>query len=152
MCLMLRVDAITLEKTAAKSGAVVSGLKVVDMVPYRDNFHCQRSDEISVSFLYVKLARVDYILWEARNSALLEVQFLEYVDFYWSANLHLKMLTLVRSIKAFREELKSKQLSSAPSGDQKKSGKALDWKVSFKNETNFGLLLSAENNMFVYYW
>lgn len=35
MCLMMRVDAVTLEKTTTKSGAVVSGLKVVDMVPYK---------------------------------------------------------------------------------------------------------------------
>lgn len=35
MCLMTRVDAVTLEKTINKSGAVVSGLKVVDMVPYK---------------------------------------------------------------------------------------------------------------------
>ncbi|KAI8434640.1 hypothetical protein MSG28_003173, partial [Choristoneura fumiferana] len=35
MCLMTRVDAVTLEKSAAKGAAVVSGLKVVDMVPYK---------------------------------------------------------------------------------------------------------------------
>lgn len=35
MCLMTRVDAVTIEKTVNKSGAVISGLKVVDMVPYK---------------------------------------------------------------------------------------------------------------------
>lgn len=38
MCLMTRVDAVTLEKTAHKSGAVISGLKVVDMVPYKGEY------------------------------------------------------------------------------------------------------------------
>lgn len=35
MCLMTRVDAVTLEKNVSKSGAVISGLKVVDIVPYK---------------------------------------------------------------------------------------------------------------------
>ena len=35
MCLMTRIDAVTLEKNLSKSGAVISGLKVVDMVPYK---------------------------------------------------------------------------------------------------------------------
>lgn len=38
MCLMTRVDAVTLEKSANKSGAMISGLKVVDMVPYKGQF------------------------------------------------------------------------------------------------------------------
>lgn len=35
MCLMTRIDAVTLEKTDAKSSAIVSGLKMVEMVPYQ---------------------------------------------------------------------------------------------------------------------
>jgi hypothetical protein len=38
MCLMTRIDAISLEKAISKSSAHVSGLKVVDMVPYKGKF------------------------------------------------------------------------------------------------------------------
>lgn len=37
MCVMTRIDAVTLEKTNVKSGAVVSGLKMTEMVPYTGN-------------------------------------------------------------------------------------------------------------------
>ncbi|CAG9784045.1 unnamed protein product [Diatraea saccharalis] len=148
VCLMTRVDAVTLEKTTVKSGAVVSGFKVVDMVPYKGNYQCQRSDEIMSSILYVQLARIEHIPSKSRNSTLLDFQFLENVDIEWSANLHLKIVTLMRGIKTFKEELTAKrQVSPSPSIEQKKKERALDWKVSFKAETNLELLLSADNNM-----
>lgn len=43
MCLMTRIDAVTLERNASKSGAVISGLKVVDMVPYKGMLICKLS-------------------------------------------------------------------------------------------------------------
>ncbi|XP_063892282.1 protein hobbit [Helicoverpa armigera] len=142
MCLMTRVDAVTLEKSASKSGAVISGLKVVDMVPYKGNIHCQRSDEIPTTFFHVKLARIEYTLSKERYSALLDFQFIENVDLEWSANLHLKVLTFVRAVKEFRQEMKMRR-----EGVEKKKGCALDWRVAFKGETNLGLILSKENNM-----
>ncbi|RVE45263.1 hypothetical protein evm_010085 [Chilo suppressalis] len=148
VCLMTRVDAVTLERTPAKSAAVVSGFKIVDMVPYKGNYHCQRSDEIDSSIVYVQLARIEHVPSVTRHSALLDFQFLENVDIEWSANLHLKIVTLLRGIKAFKDELKTKrQVSPSPSIEQKKKERALDWNVSFKAETNLELLLSKENNM-----
>lgn len=41
MCLMTRIDAVTLEKTMQKSGAVISGVKVVDVVPYTGELTCK---------------------------------------------------------------------------------------------------------------
>lgn len=51
MCLMTRVDAVTIEKNASKSGAVVSGFKVVDMVPYKG--------ELEINELLDKI--IDYV-------------------------------------------------------------------------------------------
>ncbi|XP_073943395.1 bridge-like lipid transfer protein family member hobbit [Choristoneura fumiferana] len=141
MCLMTRVDAVTLEKSAAKGAAVVSGLKVVDMVPYKENVQCQRSDEIPESILHVRLARIEHTPNETKNSALLDFQFLETVDCEWSANLHLKILTFLRAFQGFKGELKKR---SSGGGGRKSE---LDWRVSFKGETNLGLVLSKENNM-----
>ncbi|XP_028178728.1 protein KIAA0100-like [Ostrinia furnacalis] len=147
MCLMTRVDAVTLEKTVSKSGAVVSGLKAVDMVPYKGNFLCQRSDEILNSFFHVRLARIEHVPSKERFSSLLDFQFIETVEFEWSANLHLKILTLVRAVKGFRQELRKKTASPESSVDTKTKGRASDWRVSFKGETNLGLHLSKENDM-----
>ncbi|CAD0197042.1 unnamed protein product [Chrysodeixis includens] len=142
MCLMTRIDAVTLERNASKSGAVISGLKVVDMVPYKGNVHCQRSDEILTTFFHVKLARIEHVLSKDKYSALLDFQFIENVDLEWSANLHLKVLTFVRAVKEFRHEMRLRK-----DGVAKKKGRTLNWRVSFKGETNLGLILSKENNM-----
>ncbi|XP_037869242.1 protein hobbit [Bombyx mori] len=174
MCLMTRVDAVSIEKTVSKSGAVISGFKVVDMVPYKGNMQCQKSDEIPTTFFHVKLARIEHTLSKERNSALLDVQFIENVDFEWSVNLHLKILTFVRAFKSFMGELSSKNRNidavppsagavppgagavppgagavppgagAVPPGARRR---ALDWRVTFKGETNLGLILSDENNM-----
>ncbi|XP_052757445.1 protein hobbit [Galleria mellonella] len=145
MCLMTRIDAVTLEKTASKSGAVVSGLKVVDMVPYEGTMHCYKSDEIVSSFFYIRLARIEYVPSKQRHSALLDFQFMENVDFEWSVNLHLKILTLCRAIKSFIGELKEKWVRSTET--VAKRGRELDWRIAFKGDTNLMLILSKENNM-----
>ncbi|KOB78972.1 Uncharacterized protein OBRU01_01431 [Operophtera brumata] len=133
VCLMTRIDAITLEKTVVKSGAVISGLKVVDTVPYRD--------EITSSFLHVKLARIEQVLSRERPSTLLDFQLLETVDFEWSANLHLKILTFVRAIKRFGGELKQRGTERNEDEVVRGKGRAIDWRVSFKRDTNLLLLL-----------
>ncbi|XP_052737818.1 protein hobbit [Bicyclus anynana] len=146
MCIMARVDAVTLEKTVVKSGAVVSGLKMVEIVPYQGNVHCQRSDELLAAFFHVKLARIEHVPSKERNSVLLDFQFLENVIFEWSANLHLKILTFVRAFKGFREELRSKR-ARHNDVDVSKRKRAIDWRVSFKSDTNLSLILSEDNNM-----
>ena len=108
--------------------------------------HCQRSDEIMTTFFHVRLARIEYIPSPEKVSALLDIQFIENVDLQWSANLHLKILAFVRAVKGFREDLKTLKNEE---DTQKTEGKkrVLDWKVSFKGETNLELILSKENNM-----
>ncbi|CAK1581481.1 unnamed protein product [Parnassius mnemosyne] len=148
ICLMTRIDAVTLEKTVNKSGALVSGLKVVEIVPYKGNVQCQRSDEISSNFFHVRLARIEHVPSKERNSALLDFQFLETIDFEWSANMHLKILTFVRAVKVFQKELKVIKMGKINMEDTNtKKGKPLDWRVSFKGDTNLVLLLSEENHM-----
>lgn len=96
----------------------------------------------------MKLAKIEHIPSNQNDPALLDVQFIELVDFEWSANLHLKILTLVREIKGFRQELRMKRDGAIVDDEiEKKKGPPLDWRVSFKNETNLTLILSKENNM-----
>ncbi|XP_045785889.1 protein KIAA0100 [Maniola jurtina] len=147
MCIMSRVDAVTLEQTVVKSGAVVSGLKMVEIVPYQGNIHCQRSDEILAAFFHVKLARIEHVPSKERNSVLLDFQFLENVIFEWSANLHLKIVTFVRAVKSFRQEFRLKREGNNDVVSKRKSGRAIDWRVSFKSDTNLSLILSEDNNM-----
>ncbi|XP_072943590.1 protein hobbit [Epargyreus clarus] len=147
MCLMTRIDAITLEKTAAKSGALVSGLKVVEMVPYQGNVQCQRSDEIITSFFHVRMVKIEYVLSKERHSALLDFLFLENVDFEWSANLHLKILTFVRAVREFRKTLSLKMERDNNVQMTQSRKRQRDWRVSFKGETNLKLLLSEQNTM-----
>ncbi|XP_046965412.1 protein KIAA0100 [Vanessa cardui] len=148
MCLMTRIDAVTLEKTTAKAGALVSGLKMVEMVPYQGNVVCQRSDEIPTAFFHVRLARIERVPSRERHSVLLDFQFIENVDFEWSANLHLKILTFVRAVRKFRDELRLKRESDSDvSKSKQKSSRAIDWRVSFKSQTNFGIILSQSNHM-----
>lgn len=113
-----------------------------------DAVHCQRSDELPTSFFHVRLARIEYVPSKERHSVLLDFQFLESVDAEWSANLHLKVLTLVRNIRDFRKELslKTKKDGHIQESEVKKK-RAIDWRVSFKNETNLVLILSQANNM-----
>lgn len=108
---------------------------------------CQRSDEIPSTFFHVKLARIEYIPSKEKHSALLDLQFLECVDCEWNANLHLKILTLVRALKGFRQELKQRKDKDTESNVREKKGRAIDWAVTFKSETNLLLLLSEENTM-----
>ncbi|KAJ2953030.1 hypothetical protein O0L34_g7418 [Tuta absoluta] len=150
MCLMTRVDAVTLERSSVKAAALVSGVKLVDTVPYKSNMPCQRSDEIPTTFFHVRLARIEHVPNKDKKTALLDFQFLENVDFEWSANLHLKILAFVREVKAFRDELEV--VLGGKEGEEiqevvEKKGTAIDWRVSFKGETNLGLILSKENNM-----
>lgn len=56
--------------------------------------------------------------------------------------MHLKVLTFVRAVKEFRQEMRARRHVVV-----KKKGSALDWRVAFKGETNLGLILSKENNM-----
>lgn len=105
--------------------------------------HCQRSDEILSSFFHVKNARIEHVPSKERNSSLIDFQFEESVDFEWSANLHLKILTLVRAVKGFRTQLERDRVD----GVVRERERAIDWRVSFKMDTNLLLLLSAENNM-----
>ncbi|XP_047512381.1 protein KIAA0100 [Pieris napi] len=144
VCLMTRIDAVTFEKSKNKTGAVVSGLKMVEIVPFQGNVHCHRSDEIPSSFFHVKLARIERVPNIERNSLLLDFQFLENVEFEWSPNLHLKILTFIRAFRGFRHEIKDRREST---GVSRKKEMAKDWRVSFKTETNLGLALSKDNSM-----
>ncbi|CAH0722033.1 unnamed protein product, partial [Brenthis ino] len=147
-CLMTRIDAVTLEKTNVKSSAVVSGFKMAEMVPYLGNVHCQRSDEIPTSVFYARLARIEHVPSKERHSVLLDFQFLENIEAEWSANLHLKILTLVRAIRSFKDDLKLKmERDGSIGGSEQRRKRAIDWRVSFKSETNLSLILSQENNM-----
>lgn len=106
---------------------------------------CQRSDEIPTTFFHVKLARIEHVPSKERHSVLLDFQFLENVEFKWSANLHLKILTFVRAVRSFREEFRRKT-----EGDDvvpRKESRAIDWRVSFKSQTNFRIILSQNNDM-----
>lgn len=114
------------------------------------NVNCQRSDEMTSCFFHVKLARIENVPSKERNSVLLDFQFQEYVEFRWSANLHLKILTFVRAFRCFRQELQRKlnrgsELSKSNQSNQK--ARAMDWRVSFKSQTNLELILSKQNNM-----
>lgn len=96
----------------------------------------------------MKLAKIEYTPSKERHSALLDFQFLENVDFEWSANLHLKILTFIRAIKGFREDLKAiKERDGDSEARASATSRALDWRVSFKGETNLALILSQLNNM-----
>ncbi|XP_032513347.2 protein hobbit [Danaus plexippus] len=150
MCIMTRVDDVTIERTSTKTAFLVSGLKMMEMVPYQGNVNCQRSDEMTSCFFHVKLARIENVPSKERNSVLLDFQFQEYVEFRWSANLHLKILTFVRAFRCFRQELQRKlnrgsELSK--SNRTNKKARAMDWRVSFKSQTNLELILSKQNNM-----
>lgn len=110
---------------------------------------CQRSDEIPTTFFHVRLARIEHVPNKDKNSVLLDFQFLENIDFEWSANLHLKILAFVRELKAFRDALEVVKGVDPEQEEQKitKKKTAIDWRVAFKGETNLGLILSKENNM-----
>lgn len=109
--------------------------------------HCQRSDEIPTTFFHVKLARIEHVPSKETHSALLDFQFLECVDFEWSANLHLKILTFVRALNGFKQQIKERRNRDKEISVKEKKGRALDWRVTFKNETNLLLILSEENTM-----
>lgn len=55
VCIMTRIDAVTLEQTPVKSGAVISGLKVVDTVPYRGKLKNSRQAKIVSSDVASKM-------------------------------------------------------------------------------------------------
>lgn len=109
--------------------------------------HCRRSDEIVSTFFHVRLARIEHVSCKERNSALLDLQFLENVELQWSANLHLKILALYRAIKGFREELDVVKRDNNTNEAIGTKRTLRDWKVSIKCETNIGLILSKKNNM-----
>ncbi|GBP17153.1 Protein KIAA0100 [Eumeta japonica] len=148
MCLMMRIDAISLEKILSKSSVAISGLKVVDMVPYKGAMSCQRAEEILITFFHVKFARIEYVPSKHNDTVLLDIQFIENVDLEWSANLHLKILTFVRAVQTLKDDI---QVRTARIGNdlvkKKGHGKRLHWRITFKGETNLGLILSEENNV-----
>ncbi|VVC94358.1 unnamed protein product [Leptidea sinapis] len=148
VCLMTRIDAVTVEKSAVKSAAIISGMKMREIVPYKGNVPCQRSDEISSYFFFAKLSRIEHVPSRERHSVLFDFQFLENVEFEWSANLHLNIVIFIRALREFRSDLNKRRKEDPDmSTAVGKTKMSKDWRVSFKSETNLGLTLSKENSL-----
>lgn len=140
ICLVSRVDTISLEKSSSKVGFVVSGFKLSD-VPSNTGFYtCQRTEEMSSTFCFVKLARLDI------ETDVLSFQFLELVDLYWSPNLHLKCLTMIKELKKYKQEIQTAfKLTSTSS--IKKPDSSKHWCVTFKGDTGVHLQLSEAHKL-----
>lgn len=121
---------------------------MIKNIPLSGPMICQRAEEILTTIFHVKLSRIEYAVSKQKHCVLVDLQFLENVDLEWSANLHLKVLCLVRGIKDFKTRVNRKTEGEQRNGSGGETTKTeLDWRISFNSETNLGFILSKENNI-----
>lgn len=140
ICLMSRIDAISVEKNSAKLGLVISGFKMVDVVPFLGHFVCQRAEEMAAMFCYVKLTRCEF------ENGVFNMLLQDLVEAQWSPNLHLKCLTIVKDFKTFKEDLRD-SLKLVQNKVPKLQESKKQWGVTLKGDVAVRLLLSDKHNM-----
>lgn len=112
VCIMVRTDTIIYGSDASKLFLSFEGVKMASIVPTKHHFVCTKSDDVKVCRTKFEPKYNDFILgvtfgtvfqnacvflksgqfeWK-NNSKKLELT--EDIDFVWSTNLHLKLLTL----------------------------------------------------------
>lgn len=140
ICLVSRIDTISLDKNATKSGFVVSGLKFSNIPINSGIYTCQRTEEMTSAFCFVKLARID------NEMGVLSLQFLELVDIFWSPNLHLKCLTIINELKQFKNDIQE-SLKIFNNNVKKNSDSKNHWCVTFKGDTGIHMQLSQHHKL-----
>ncbi|KAI5720179.1 hypothetical protein M8J77_003057 [Diaphorina citri] len=93
VCVMCRVDSLSLESGLTKTLMHVEGIKIASITPSKHQFVCVRCEEVKDAVGYVKLVRLEY-----KYAGSVSLDLLDHLTLTWSMNLHLKLLTMHQEI------------------------------------------------------
>ncbi|KAJ9596917.1 hypothetical protein L9F63_012042, partial [Diploptera punctata] len=146
VCIMTRIDSTSVEILASKIVMAMEGAKLASIYPTKSHYTCLRSEELKSVVGHIKLARVNY----KRNNYDMNVQFLEEVQAQWSANLHLKLLTLVEEINDFKSTMKALAATSDDTVEKELKNhntKQKNLNLRIKGQISFGITISSRHYM-----
>ncbi|KAI5721504.1 hypothetical protein M8J77_021631 [Diaphorina citri] len=93
VCVMCRVDSLSLESGLTKTLMHVEGIKIASITPSKHQFVCVRCEEVKDAVGHVKLVRLEY-----KYAGSVSLDLLDHLTLTWSMNLHLKLLTMHQEI------------------------------------------------------
>lgn len=146
VCIMARIDSTSIESVTSKLMMALEGAKLASICPTKSHYTCLRSEELKAVVGHVKLARLNY----KRKNCDLSVQLLDEVQAQWSANLHLKLLTLIQEISKFTSDMEALAASSEEFSKQKPRNHNANHKnlhVQVKGQVIFGITISSRHRM-----
>ncbi|XP_054265215.1 protein hobbit isoform X2 [Macrosteles quadrilineatus] len=142
VCLVVRSDKTTMDTRHSKIAVTVEGAKLMSLSPTKAQFTCLRSEEIKLACGHIKMARAE---WHRSDNMWL-VEFSHEFEAVWSPNLHLKILTLFKEMKALRNALiTSEEQSETVSQPTDLTPSKLQ--VQVKAHLRCNLILSSKHNL-----
>lgn len=139
VCIMSRLDSLSLDKKSTKDLVIMEGVKVASILPMKSQFTCVRAEDVKGACVHVKLARMD---WH-RGDTTLCLELTNEVEIGWSPNVHLKLLTLVDEMSAFKTEVSRLGDETERSSDD--SGFSTNLKLKVKGHVRCSLTLSPQH-------
>lgn len=141
VCIMVRIDTIMYGSDVSKMFVSFEGVKIASIIPTKHHFVCVKSDDLKNACVFLKSGQFEY----KNNSQKFELT--EEIDFVWSTNFHLKLLTLYSNIsETFHRIFGSKGRLSSGS-DQEKSDVSPIIKVSLKGRFRLGVKMSKKRQI-----
>lgn len=153
VCVMSRLDSLSLESGLTKAMLDVEGVKVVSIVPSKHQFVCVRCEEVKDAVGSVKQVRVEY-----KYAGSISIELLDHLMIIWSMNLHLKLLTMHQEITALVSSLQgpSEQAphdtgtipnSSSTSERAPHTSSARSLSVNVKGQCQLRVIVSPEHSV-----
>lgn len=106
--LVLRFNSINFDQSNKKSLFNISGFKMNNITPDTSFYTCVRAEDMKNYVGTIDMARIESDVDEYK------INLLQDVLFYWSTNLHLKIMTLFDEIKIFQDRFKCMLSENVP--------------------------------------
>lgn len=135
--IITRLNSVLLEKSQKQTTVHVKGFKVATVSSSETFYVCIRSEDIQKYRIYVKTAELEL------NSSNLSVHILEDIVVFWSANFHLKLLTLYREIVDFIGDVKrSFSVTETPVTEDRR----MNWNLRMSGLFAFHIRISEKHD------
>ncbi|XP_022178741.1 protein KIAA0100 isoform X2 [Myzus persicae] len=147
ICVLVRVDTISADIGTSRIICAIEGLKCDSLVPTKYHYVCTSSDDIKSWWLHIKSLKLEKIL--ETKEILIEIN--EIFECRWSANVHLKLLTIFTDISDMKNHLGISSIEDPNKStfvDIKLCVKS-KFKFSMKVSSSHYLLFSTDNLMYI---
>ncbi|XP_065213016.1 protein hobbit [Planococcus citri] len=148
ICIAVRIDSISFMSDASKLSSAFEGVKMASIIPTKHHFVCVKSEDVKNACFSLKSAIFE---WRNQNK---KIELTDEIDFCWSTNLHLKLLTLYSDMKetyyriAGPSEIKhfnNEENTTQPSASYLKITVRGKCRIGVKISSNQQILFSSES-------